>query len=343
MRYLPALCLMLAALTWGQQEHVVEPSHAARQSQTQVPRDDDDQSGLPSSSSAVAPDAAVITIHGLCHKPVSAMSGKTAAASCQTLITRAQFEKLSSAVLPKPKPSLERELAHSYPNVLAMAQASEARGLENSPRVQERLAFARLQILAQELVRQIDEESSQISDKEVDDYYHSHAADFQTVGLERIFVPNLNNTDATISDAQHKKSEEAMSRVAEQLHERAVSGEDFFVLQKQAYEEAGMTDVPPSASLGQVRVAELPAGHSLVADLKPGEISPILSDSTGHYIYKLDSKNIDESDQTKEEIRRLLKKQHKEKAMQSVQQPITTELNPVYFGSDASSRATAPK
>lgn len=341
MRYLPVLCLLLATLTWGQQQPVSAP--------TDVPPDNDEQS-LPASASRVAADAPVITIHGLCGQPAPQPAAEASSTPCQTLISRAQFERLTDAILPNRKASLQQQLANSYPNLLAMVEAAEARGLEKSPRYIERLAFARLQILSQELVRQIDEESSHISDKDIEDYYDNHAAAFRTATLERIFVPSRKRADpplkeqpdAQTANAQRKESEDAMTRVATELRVRAAAGEPFMTLQKQAYSLAGMSDVPPNPSLGQVRVADLPPGHSSVLDLKPGEVSKVLSDSTGHYIYKLDSKETSAMDKTKkEEIRGVLRNQRKEKAIQAIQQPLTTELNPVYFGASEKSSGAA--
>src|ERR1700688_307173 len=331
MRYLPVLCLLLTTLSWGQQEHVAAPSDVPSKSQPPT-QDKDEQESLPASAAKVAADAAVITIKGLCKQPAPRAAGETSSASCQTMISRAQFEKLTDAIRPNMKSSLQRQLATAYPNMLAMAEAAEARGLEKSPRFLERLAFARLQILSQELVRQIDEESSQISDKDVEGYYESHAAAFETATLERIYVPSRKRTDPPLKEQskaetpneQRKESEDAMTRVSEELRARATAGERFMTLQKEAYAVAGMTDVPPNPSLGQVRAADLPTGHSSVLDLKPGEVSKALSDPTGLYIYKLDSKESDALDKTrKEEIRRALKNQRKEKAIQTIQQPIT--------------------
>ena len=59
-----------------------------------------------------------------------------------------------------------------------------------------------------------------------------------------------------------------MTRVSEKLRARAIAGESFSALQKEAYTAAGMTDVPPNSSLGRVQLADLPPGHSSVRDLK---------------------------------------------------------------------------
>lgn len=326
MRYLPVICFLLASSMWGQQAPPSAPSEVP--SQPQIPRDDEDQPTLPASASKVASDAAVITIKGLCLPPSS---------PCQTQISRTRFEELADAILTNKQPARQRQLAESYPNLLAMAQAAEARGVENSPRFKEKLEFARLQILAQELVRRIDEESSNVSDKEIEEYYQNHSGDFVRATFDRIYIPNRKRADLANQKAKGEavtESADEMIRVAEELHRRAVAGESFAILQKDAYAAAGMSDVPPNPSMGRLKLSELPRDHASVFDLKPGEVSQVISDSTGHYVYKLDSKEKEGIDKRKEEIRRILKAQHKQQAIEAIHQPITTELNPAYFGSN---------
>ena len=315
MRYLSVFCLLITALSFAQEQ---KPSDVPPEYQPPILRDKDDQLALPTSAAKVTPEMAVITIKGLCDK-----SATPSASPCQTVVTRAQFEELTNALLPNMKPSFQLQVAHGYPDLLEMAQAAEARGVDKNPRFHERLEFARLQILSQELVRQIDEESSHISDNDIAAYYRDHVADYQTVTMERIFIPK-----------QQGGSGDKMLRVAEQLRTKAVAGGDFMTLQKQAYEAAGITDVPPNPSLGTIKSASLPQNHASALSMKPGEVSQVLTDSTGHYVYKLDSKQIQTLEQAKNEIHKILQSQRKEQVMQELRRPFTTELNPSYFGTN---------
>jgi hypothetical protein len=349
MRYSPLFCLLLGSLAWGQEQPL--QSNAPREPRPPITRDDDEQEALPASASTVAADAPVLTIEGLCAEAAPS-TANASSPTCRTVITRAQFERLTDAILTNMKPSMKQQVASAYPNLLAMAREAEARGLEKSPRFEERLAFARVQMLSQELVRQIDEESAKVPEKDIEDYYRNHAALFEQATLERIFVPNRKRMDPLPKEqltpetlnAQRKESEDAMTRVAGELRAKAAAGDDFVTLQKEAYLAAGATDVPPNPSLGQMRSASLPPAHASAFDLKPGEISQVLSDSTGHYIYKLDAKGIEPLPQVKDEIHKTLQKQHREEAIQAVQRPIATEFNQAYFGpTEKDGRPESPK
>lgn len=346
MRYLPLVCRLFASLALA---NLALMSLALAQDQSAPPAADvppeyrppilrDDDFTLPDSAAKVAPDAPVITIKGVCDHPAPS-NANSSSATCQTVITRAQFERLADALLKNMRDSRKRSLASAYPNLLAMAREAEARGVEKTSRFQERLAFARTQILSQELIRQIDEESAQVPEKDIEEYYHNHAGEFETATLERIFVPNRKRLDppkekATPDalNAQRKESEDAMTRVAQELHARAVAGEAFMTLQKDAYAAAGATDVPPNPSLGTVHADNLPVGQASVFDLKPGEVSSVLSDSTGHYIYKLDTKTNEPLEKAKNGIHKILQNQREQEAIEAVQRPVTSELNPAYFG-----------
>jgi PPIC-type PPIASE domain len=332
LRYAPLISLLLT-MAWGQASQV--PSNVP----SIAPENNDDDRLVPATAAKVAPDTPVLTITGLCDQapPSGAVVPRP---TCQTVITRAQFERLTDAILTNMNVSTKRDLAESYPNLLAMAHEAEARGLENSLRFQERLAFARVQILSQELIRQVDEESAQVSENDIEVYYHAHITLFERASMERIFIPNRKRMDPLPKEqatsgalnAQRKEAEDAMTLVAEQLRTRAAGGEDFVKLQKEAYRAAGEGGVPPNPSLGQLRRAGLPPAQAAAFDLKPGEISRVLSDSTGHYIYKLDAKEIEPLEQMREEIRKMLQNQHRQQAIQAMQEPIVTKINELYFG-----------
>src|ERR1022692_1309606 len=98
MRYLAVVSLLLATLAWAQEEPGQSPdqSNVPPEYRPPILRDSDQEQALPPSASKVAPDAAVITIKGIC-----AQSSSTASPSnspCETVITRAQFEKLTDAL-----------------------------------------------------------------------------------------------------------------------------------------------------------------------------------------------------------------------------------------------------
>src|SRR5258708_3655070 len=332
------MCVLLGTLAWGQaQPGTPAPSSGAPpaasaggQAQTPAPAAQAAQAPAAGNRAAapapeVAPTAPVLTIKGVC--PTTAPKAKTAApgakspaaakepakssANCETVITRAEFEKMASGIAPNMTPQLKRQLASVYPRLLVMSHEAEKHGLQNSPQYKETMKFARMQILTNELQRSIQEEADKVPQQDITDYYKKNPEAYVQYSLERLYVPRMKQS-AEDADANEKKEnekepeketpeqekakqgqekakqeqgEQEMEKLAESLRTRAVAAEDFAKLQKEAFTAAGMTVESPTVTM-KVRRTGLPPAHVAVFDLKPGEVSVVLNDSGGHYVYK---------------------------------------------------------
>src|SRR5580693_633889 len=330
------VCLMLAAMAWGQAASST-PTSAAGQSSAPAGGAMNPAQSSDAEASKVAPDAPVVTINGVCE---NASADKAADPNCKTVITRAQFETILDAVQPNMPPRVRRQFAMRYASALALAQKAEQLGLDKGPKYDERLKLARIQILAQAFNQSVQEKAGQISDQDVEDYYKNHTADFEEVDLQRIFIPRSQQAPATkvkLSDAAEQKrqkdSEEIMKKEADKLHTRAVAGEDFTKLQEEAYTLAGIKTKAPSTKMGKERRNNLPPTQAAVMDLKTGEISAVFSDQSGYFIYKVGVKDVEPlDDKLKEEIRGSLRTQRVQEQMQAVQKSATPTLDESYFG-----------
>jgi hypothetical protein len=131
--------------------------------------------------------------------------------------------------------------------------------------------------------------------------------------------------------AKADEAEQAMTKLAESLQARAAAGEDFVKLQKEAFDAAGMKIESPTVVLPNVRRTGLPPGHAAVFELKVGEVSQVLSDSGGHYIYKVNSKDHMTLDQAKGEIHAKLQNDRTREMMDKVNNSFHTVTNDDYF------------
>jgi hypothetical protein len=323
---------------------------------------DPDDAGEHSSSPVanVAPNAAVITIKGICddksQSPALVRSNKTARSSvpaakrgCETVVTRSQFEKLADALQPNMPPQGKRQLANSYPRILTLAYEARKRGLDKDPGFEAKLQLARQQLLMQELNKTIQAEAGNIPENEIKDYYRNNANAYEQATLQRIFVPTSRAVEQAKNTAkpeglksQQDAAEAAMAQEADSLRARAASGADFDKLQKEAFDAASLKSAPPPTSLGNIRRTNLPPAHASVFDLKPNDISPVVSDPSGHYVYKMVSKQILPLDQVREEIHSALQSQRMKDALQNIQNSTTSELNEAYFGVSPAAPARGP-
>jgi len=131
-------------------------------------------------------------------------------------------------------------------------------------------------------------------------------------------------------EEQQKAGEEAMKKEAALLHARLVKGEDPEKLEKEAFTSGGLPGTPPPTKMEKIRRTSLPAAHQSVMDLKPGEVSDVISDPSGNYVYKMISKETLPLDAVKTEIRNQLSSQRYREAMQKFQN--NADLNDAYFG-----------
>jgi len=375
MRSSGLMCVLLGSLAWGQAAPAGSPpapapsAAASRPSLPAAPAD---------TGASIPPTTAVITIQGVCAAPAKpAAKGTTAkpastkpAADCKTVITKAEFEKLAAALAPNPNPEIKsinpqvkRQLANVLPRDMAMSEAAKKKGLESSPQYVEMVKFAKMQILASLLQRQIQADAAKVSDSDVEKYYNEHANDFEQFTVDRLFVPRNRQAQADLKDedkgeklsadeqkakqeaekAKMAEGEQAMDKLAEELRTRAAAGEDFAKLQKEAFDAAGMKIASPTVTLPKLRRAGLPAAHAAVFDLKVGEVSQIINDAGGHYIYKLEAKDPMPLDQVKEEIHSKLQNDRTREMMEKINGSYKVESNEAYFGPAAAGMMPGPR
>src|SRR5580698_3614696 len=331
MRSLCMAGVFILAMAWAQVKvNSATPAASPNAASAAHGSDNGRQEAAP--ASAIAPAAAVITIKGLCPETAPHSTTRAADAACETVITRAEFEKLADVLHMGTGSQTWHQLGSSYPQILVMAHEAERRGVDKQPRFQERLRFARLEILSQELIRQLREEAAQVPEKDVADYYQKNSGEFEQASLERIVIPNRPQRDLPASGQSPEKPEDAMTKEAELLRARAAQGEDFAGLQKEAYDFAGVSgNSEAKPKLEKMRRRGLPPAHAAVFDLKVGEVSEVISDGTAHYIYKLDAREIAPLESVKVEITSLLRQRRAESDVQAIQQPFTTDIDQKYF------------
>jgi hypothetical protein len=349
------LCVLLGTLAWGQ----AQPETPPAQSNPATPPGA--AAKAPAPAAEVPENAVVLTIKGVCAPAAKTpaagaktAAGKTAAAKkpadCKTEITRAQFEKIANGLSPNVTPQLKRQLETALPRFMAMSEIATEKGLDKTPRFQEMMKIVKMQVLTQELQRSAQEQSDKVKPDEVDKYYKDNAQAFQQYSLDPLFVPRFKQAEpdskpeGQLSDDERKKkeaddkakqeqSEQDLTKLADTLRARAASGEDFTKLQKEAFEAAGEKVDNPTVNLPKVRRTGLPPAHAVVFDLKVGEVSQVISDNGGHYVYKVVSEEVLPLDhQVTDEIHNKLKSESMKAVMDKYNGSFEAIPNEAYFG-----------
>ncbi|HZQ68947.1 MAG TPA: peptidylprolyl isomerase [Terriglobales bacterium] len=332
------VCLLLGGLAWGQAAKPAAPPAATPQSSA-APMSEPAETKQPDPSK-VAADAPVITIAGMCKNAPSDKASSDP--NCKTVITKSEFEALLDAVAPNLPPASRRQLANRYATGLIMATQAEKMGLDKGPHYEEMLKISRMQVLAGELQKAMQEKAGNIPDADIQKYYDENKAAYEEADLKRIFVPKNKQLEAPkvkLTEEQEKKrqadAEAAMKLEADKLHARAVAGEDWSKLQEEAFQVAGFKAKAPSTDMGKIRRSGLPPSQApQVFDLATGKVSPVIADTSGYFIYKMGEKDTQPLDKVKEEIHNTLRAQRMQDSMQAIQQSATPTLNDEYFGAE---------
>jgi hypothetical protein len=284
-----------------------------------------------------APDTPIITIRGLCDK---AKPGETGS-NCNDVVTRAEFEKMLGTVQPDMPLALRRRYALRYANALVLAQRAHEMALDQGPEFEEHMRLARIEVLSEELNQALQKKYSAVSDQDIENYYRSGAASYEEADLQRIYVPRIQQLptpkgelSASEDKNRTQESENIMKAEADKLHARAAAGEDFDKLQDEALKLAGIKSAPAKTSMKKVVRGSLPPSQVSAMDLKTGEVSPVLSDRSGYFIYKMGEKDIKPLNDVRDEIRDTLSAQRTQQAMQAIQQSASPALDEGYFGSE---------
>jgi peptidylprolyl isomerase len=229
---------------------------------------------------AIAPTADVISVDGLCQP------GDVKHRECKTSVTRAQFEALVTA-LPLERrnpgqqmsPAAKRQFAMQYSHLLVLATEAEKRGLQNTQAARELLQYARLQVMAQMLTHYL-QGTTRPTLEEVKSYYTANQERFVELTLQRVYVPAHQLADGKTNEAEMRAS-------ADDLHQRAATIAEFSELQAEVNEKADIKNPPESRIV--LPANALPATQEAVRKLKVGELSQVIQDPSGFFIYKLEA------------------------------------------------------
>jgi PPIC-type PPIASE domain len=262
-----------------------------------------------------AADARVMHVRYNCAAP--------SAEPCELDIGKTEFDALVRAIDPKMSPNDRQALAAEYARLLIMAEHARAHSIDRSAEFEALRKFSALQLLSTQLVKQMNAGAVPVTAEDEEAYYRAHARDYQDVVLTRIFIPP--QPDHGGNGAAKTKDR------AGEFRSRAVTGQDFAALQREA--TGGSADaVPPAPPREPVLCGALPEDIRPVCDLRAGEISAILPEGPGYSIYRLESKHPRQFAEVRQEIRTTLERQRLQANLGKVRNPITLDLDEGYFG-----------
>jgi hypothetical protein len=296
----------------------------------------------PQAVQPVAPDAPVITIHGICQKGYPATLEKSD--SCSLALTRAQFENMISSMnmtnQPYAPPAL-RGFATGYAALLGLAEAGEKEGVDKDPRFQELMQMARIRALAESYRRFLQEKFGNPPPGEIERYYQQNLSKFEQVRIERIQIPKMNPRRP---QEKRPEFEKKARQLATEFRDRAAKGEDMTSLQVEAYVSLGLAMQPPQTELpAGPRPTFLPSVEQDIKALKQGEVTKVEIEPSGFNIYKLRGRATPTLAQATPQIAREISQQKVDAALKSATSGVSPDLNEQYFNPRATAGVQAPR
>jgi hypothetical protein len=314
------ILVLLGTMAWGQAAPTAPLAAPPAQSAAPEPE--------------VSPDATVITIEGVCEHPSSDKP-----ADCRTTVTKAEFEEAIKAIQPTIPPAAQRrQFASRYAMLMIFSDAAHKQGIDKGPKFEEQMKLTRMEVASRLLGQNMQEKAGTVSDAEVADFYTQHAANFEQVDVQQIFLPHAKQPSppAKAGTAPAAKptavTEEATRTEVEGLYKRAAAGEDFTKLQAEAYTFAGLKTKPPDTKVKGLKRGTLTPNRAVVFELKPGEVSKVVTDPTGYFIYKLDKKDTVPMATVRADIENAIKSQKMQAAMKTMEGAATPKFDDKYFG-----------
>ncbi|HSK45367.1 MAG TPA: peptidylprolyl isomerase [Candidatus Binatia bacterium] len=279
----------------------------------------------------VAPDAPVLTVHGICPEGQTAPADKPDA--CTMVLTRAQFEALVSSLNVNNTayaPPALRGFATDYAKILALASAGEKAGVDKDPRFQDLMKITRARALAESYRRSLQEKYANPSDDEIAAYYKQNADKFGQTRIDRIHVPKV---DPTRPQDRSPDFEKKARQLASDIRERAARGEDVTSLQVEVYKTLGLKAQPPPTELSTSPKPTFPANvEQDINALKAGEVTKVEIEPSGFNIYKVRSRNTMPLEVARAQIVREISQKNVDEALKAATGSVSSDLNEQYFG-----------
>lgn len=277
-------------------------------------------------------DTPVITLDGLCDS--RSAIGTTDKTRCRTVITRSEFEKLIDTSGANSM-AAKAQFAAFYVKFSLLAREAEKQGMHKDPRFQRKLEIARIQLLGQMLIQDLQAKSGQFAPGDLEKFFRENPALFEQAVLLRVFIPRTKFKDLP-NAVQQRVPETApvMKLAADAIYSRARAGGDFEALQKEALDMANLRE-EMSVKFERMSRDRLRRSQQGVFDLRPGEISALFDEGEeGYYIYKAVSKEIPSFQSVKPDVETALQKQRMDEWMKNINDSAQISMNQEFFGNN---------
>src|SRR5258708_23837324 len=276
------------------------------------------------------PDAAVITVQGLCPERKTTGPAKP---GCESKVTKAEFSRIVAAVNNGDHPLnrvTTRTFAENYAQVMTLASAARELGLDKDPSFEELMKYVRARTLADTYRRYLQQKYSKPSDEQYEAYYKQNIDKFTRLQVDHVVVPRVN---PIMPRQQADEFSKRAEKTAADLRERVAKGEDPRELLNEAYKTLEL-GAEPRTDMGSVTKSSfLPKMWERISALRAGQVTELESQPAGFGFYKVRSRDVGPLEAVKDTLTRELSQRLANEEMEGVLGGVHPELNQAYFDS----------
>jgi len=289
------------------------------------------QQNITTTADTLPPDAAVLTIKGLC--PAVKATGPSKPGSCETKISKEAMNRILAAVSFGDHPLnrvTTRTFAQDYGQVLALSAAAHEIGLDKDPSFQDLIQYLQARTLADTYRRYLQQKYSKPTEEQYEAYYKQNIDKFTRMQVDHVLVPRIHPQLPRQQEAEFGKRAE---KVAADIHERAAKGEDPHELLIEAYKTLDLAN-PPRTDMGPVTKASFlaPLWEQIFA-LRTGQVTELDSKPAGFSFYKVSSRDVIPLATVKDTLTRELSQRLAQTELEELLSNVHTELNQEFFDS----------
>jgi peptidyl-prolyl cis-trans isomerase C len=248
-------------------------------------------------------------------------------------ITRGEFESALSTLPAQYQQYAmgagKRQFATDFLRMKLLAAAGAKAGLENDPEVLRQLALMRSNLVAQAMLKQIEQKIT-VSDSDLRQAYDSGKAEFERAKVRHILIA-FKGSPAARPD-QPELSEEQAEAKAQELRARIVQG-------KATLEELAKTesdDVGSGANGGDLgefsRGQMVPEFEKAAFEGEVGKVLPVVRTQFGYHIMRVDSKDVTPFEEAKATLEPKQRAAKLEAEMGKLIESAKPVYDPAFFG-----------
>ena len=260
-------------------------------------------------------------------------------------ITASEFEKIISSLPPQYSGAVnsfgKKGFADQFANLLGLALEGEKRKIDQQEGFRQMMDFQRILLLAQIALNELANSTEPVSPEDVRNYYTTHQADFEEAKVRGIYVAfeadsAPGEADKSVAPSQEKegaakqhRTEQEAKAKAEALRARIQAGEDMAALAKT---ESDHATAAQSGDFGYVRREQLvPEMGNTIFSLAANQVSALVQDRVGYFIFKVEGKRVQPLEQVQESIGNNLRQQKTGDLLAKIRNDYPVTLNPRYF------------